>query len=337
MSNTTFPKTDAAVDFIKSFGDMKRIIAVAEMVEICKSGDNSEQDDWVDFLRRSGYTPLAQMSDELCRWIDNNIKTIEEGEDTVQLIEDYYLDLQETLTQENVLTKILVYNKKLKDSKDKTEKSLMISPDTVDNSMWIINTLLAEFESHIESVEKCFEEKKEDLKPHKSARRGVMIDHRLRWNEGKKEFQEFIEELIDDECVTLPLSKGGEKEIKAIFEAVFERVTIEYSQKELRESEGRLPLSEVSFEIPEKLFWNQTPKDFKERFACLIQRPSKDAKKNPTLVDPESKTIFIVNFDERGKGETPAIANILTQVFIIPKKIGTGNFDKNSLVTYLNK
>jgi len=347
MNNYTLPQTDAAIVFMESFSNIKRIIYLSDLITMCNGeiafspnrinlidssgnvktklsnvenillGLESEQLKWIDFVMGNVRTHLENMTDELNAWVKVNSG----GENVILMLKDSLIKLEQKLTRQNFVGTIIGFNKKIKESKVESKETLKLDVNVTHDIMIMVEEMLTEFGACIDSILNQIEERidKEGTIP--QARPGVKIDHRLRWNEADNNFEAVMNSLIENKSIVLSTGEVDGKEIMKILKTVFETINIDYTAKESRLMGGRISLSRVNLFVPEYLVWTKTPKDFKNIFGLLVQ----------------DKVIFVENFSESSEGESKVIATILDQFFIINKVKGKGRIEKDSLYTYLKK
>jgi len=332
---------EEALNFIASFGEIKRIIAISDVVKMC-NGDHSKQPNpfvdsagqiksslsnvdvinwginperlkWIDFVMSNAITRFGKMSDELCSWINVNVVEEDEGARITNMLEEYYTKLQKNLTHQNLLSKITTYNNKLKASEIKDKNLLTLGSDAVNDSMQIIEMMFTEFELHIEAVKKCNEERKEALLGSEPARRGMPVDHQLRWNEEEKDFEAFFKDLIEKKHILTFNGENRPKEIMKILNAVFEKIKIPKRKRIDGDLVGFEFVKRQRFYIPEMLQFTEDGKAFARKFGPLI----------------ENHVIFIDKYNSAA--DRPAITDIFQQVFII----GGKSYEPTTLSEYL--
>ena len=344
MNNYTLPKTDAAIAFVESFSNVKRLIGVYDIIAMCNgefrmntnrislfdengniksslasqdlihAGLEGEQLKWIDFILSNSRIHFDQMMIELDAWLVFN-----PGES--HLLNHLELTMQrlsESLSHKELLSVIVSYNKELKNSKIKGKSELSLPTELANDCVRVIEILLNEFQDYVDSFAKKV--KAEVIKPSEKARRGVIVKHRLRWNEDYESFEKLFIPLIRDESIILSSSQGGEKEIMDILNTVFERISMEQESKE-NLVKGKFPLSRLEFTIPERLIWTKSPAVFQEKFMLNVQ----------------DHVIFIENFERNSEGEAKEISIIMDQLFLINKVRGKGPLKASSLYSLLKR
>jgi len=342
MIDKRLPKTNDAVNFLQSFSDVKRIMAVAEIVkmfngeytkehnpffdstgqvnkditelDIIKMGFYPKMLKWKRFMLDISRTNFKQMSDEICAWIKFDQE--EEGEKIIKQLEEQILKCSTDLTYHNVLARVNSYNDEL--GKSKNKEALKLDVD-IDGYVQVVEDILEELNERMEFIKERYKEQEMELAAIAPKRQGVPIDHQLRWNNAKKPFEEFVNKLIAKNLIITD-SKRSPEEIMQILHTVFDVKDIPDLKTEDGDIQQFKPVERKKFYIPEKLKWNNTstPKVFASKFGPLV----------------EDHIVFIDKYDQAY--ERKYIAEILLQLFDI-KKRGGGLVGINSLWEYLKQ
>lgn len=344
-----YKKSERAMKFIASFGEIKMITTVFGVIDmhinddsnetlivfdssgeikkrlslsdVISLGDSSEQKEWMSFVLRVVHTHLKLMVAEITRKIEDA-----DREDLLlimKFLEESRKEVETKFLQESIDAIILSYNKKLEKSNIDESEALALKNN---NSKYkdLLKSILEIFNYKLQSIQKVYQKRIIELANDEdgdAADESVVVDHRLRWNANDNDLAAHFLPLIQNKSVIANTGKHDENEIMNVLNMVFEEVYPTKSRREKEESNGKLPIQKVPFTIPFQLRWTTGSISLKRSISSLLKDP---------------KIIFVEKFTDTQRGETPQIAEILRQVMVVPKDDNTGIIKKSVLISRLN-
>lgn len=350
MNKDQYIKTDKAMKFILSFGDIKMITTVFGIIDMhvedssneslvyiepkgdikkhpsmsdaIKLEDTSEQKEWKSFVLRNVRIYIKQMIKELEAHVV--IAGYIELEEIKKLIAEYNTKLKKQFSSQNIDSKMFAYNSKLQESKISNKEELELHNHS-GAYIKLLESIKEYFEYQTKTLDKHYAARIEELSKDKdspSVNAEIIVDHRLRWNTREDSIVDHFHDLIDNKMITLATRDGSKEEILEILKMVLEEVEPPEKKSEIFSVNGRIHLDKEPFTIPEQLLWKGKTKSFKREISPLVNNP---------------KTIFIEQFENKLRGETPAVARILQQVMLMPYDDGNGLWEESVVIKYLRE
>jgi len=348
MNRERYIKTNNAVKFISSFGEIKMITTVFGVIDmhvedssngsivyieesgqikkqpsisdVIRLGDTSKQKEWQSFVLRNVRIHINYMKEELSKWID--VEGEVEGNKIIKLIDESRIQFNESFSRQNIESKIFSYNKKIQTSKVDGKESLELH-DHTGVYVELLDSILEHFEYQTKILQKQFKVRSYQLSKEKQEviKEEVIVSHRLRWNSREGNFESYFSYLVQNGTIVANTGDHSKEEIMNVLKMVFEEVLPTESSRDIYDSNGLLTLEKEPFEIPFKLKWTKGRTVFKREISTQVNKP---------------KTIFIEQFVNKERGEIPSIANILMEFLVMLYEDKSGVWKKSTLITYLN-
>jgi hypothetical protein len=344
MKNGNWKYTSDKVDFVKSFSEINRIIAISELISMCKdqveannnldqiifakrsitaqdifqAGFDSDNPKWLSIIRQIIYVSIKQMFDELIQWVNIYKGNSSEILHVINPFKNMVEQEKGKLTYQFIHSEILTYNKNLgMRSLEKYNQLKLDQNELPHEYMRAVNYMFETLDECFNLLDKQIDIKIESMVEIAPKEVGIMIPFKLRWNQFVQDFDEYFDALIDDGIITLSNGEKNTAKIKSILESVFEKVNIDIKQKKTDSKISKIHLRRESFSIPDYLYVNGKPKEF-------LSKIKED------LVD--NSTIFVEVYRKSVKktlnnkeGESPDLSVILHKLFLVPKnKAGDG-------------
>jgi len=310
------PNKEAAVKFILDSTSISRLQAASEMIKADSlSEESADHSNWYGYFNEALRVVLNQMIEE----IELKIRAYQ-PEAAKRIVDDLKLDLlkiEEHLTVQNIDNNIVLYNKALREHKlDKVYPVLTLNTKIY---MSFISLAIRRVNEATEHLIKLYETRVETgTRTTEHEKNSYPVEHKLRWIDNRTNFEGFWLDLINDGSLSLADGRNVKDEIFHILKVVFEKVDVNNKTNRRGRDKTFPPLNKSKIYIPQRLFWNHSPKQFASHFKPFLNMTE--------------RCIFI---DKYNVTELPNMVKVLTDLITIKKEKGQGSIKAEALLTMI--